>query len=384
MSALSSEFPVSSGEMPALDFDRADRVTRRHQLLKDYLKTRRYDAILLQDPANFAWLTCGGDNTRSGGSVPVAAILVTADARVILCNNVDSGQLFERELAGLGFLLKERPWTESPDVLRTAVCRGRTVASDVWFPATENIAADIQQFRFTLDEPDIERARQLSHEVAHAVEATARNFRSGATEAEVAGHLSHRLLKHGIEPTRLQVMADGQGWRYRHWAYGHDPIEMHCVISATGRRAGLHSSATRTVCLGCPAEDVFKTHQLAMLVQTTGMYFSQAGWTMEETWQRVARIYEKFDIPDEWRLTDQAEITGFRAIEARVTPSSQTRFQAGQLVHWHPSVRSAAVGDTILIKDSGFEVLTAPTEWPMVMIRVKDCQISRPDVLVVE
>ncbi len=381
---LSHSEPVSSGEIPTVDFQRADDVSYKHDLLKEYLQLKNYDALLLQDPANFAWLTSGGDNTRSGGSIPVAALLITKDARVVLCNNVDSGQLFDKELAGLGFLLKERPWTENSYNLRSDVCRGRKIAGDVWFPATENVAGEIQEFRLKLTERDTKQIRALGHELAHAVEATARNFEPGSTEADIAGHLAHRLIKHEIEPVRLQVMADAQGWRYRHWSYGSDQVERHCVISAVGRRHGLLVSATRTVCLGAPSEEFQETHQLATLVQTTGIHFSQAGWSMEETWQRVERIYEKIGVPDEWRLADQADIIGYQLSEKALCPTTQSKFQIGSVVHWHPSVRSALVGDTMLVGEPTCEVITPMQNWPMLSVHVKNSTYERPGILIRE
>ncbi|WP_437202616.1 M24 family metallopeptidase [Planctomicrobium sp. SH664] len=382
--ALSPNSPISSGEMQTLDFERMEEVRRRHALLTEYLQLKGYDALLLQDPANFAWLTCGGDNTPQFGIQPTAAILVTSDARVVLCNNVDSGRLFDRELAGLGFLLKERPWTEDLSILRQDVCRGRRVAGDVWFPGTENVAEDLHPFRSRRSAKEIEQLRELGRDLAHAVEATARNFEPGAMESEVAGHLAHRLIKHRIIPCRIQVMADAQGWRYRHWTFGNDAIERHCVLSAVGRRHGLYVAATRTVCLGSPSEELQQVHRLATLIQTTGMYFTQPGWTMEETWKRVLRIYEKFGVPDEWRCADQADIIGFRPCEVPVLPNSTRVFESQTAVFWHPSVRSSLVGDTILVRDNGMEVLTPTQNWPVLSVRVKNETFDRPGLLIRE
>lgn len=382
--ALAPNAPMSSGEIPTVDSDRAEDVSRRHALLVEYLRLKSYDGLLLQDPANFGWLTCGGDNTRKGNSAPLAAILVTPEARVILCSNVDSGQIFDRDLMGMGFLLKERPWTEDPRVLRQDVCRGRKVASDCGFPGTENVSIELDPFRQLLTEREMEQMRQLGRDVAHAVEATARNFEPGATESEVAGHLAHRLMKHHVEPVCLQVMADAQGWRYRHWCYGNDAIERHCVISAVGRRHGLHVGASRTVCLGAPSEELQDVHRLATLVQATGMFFSQHAWSMEETWKRVLRIYEKFGVPDEWRCADQADIIGFKASECAVLPNARPAFQHNTAVFWHPSVRSSQVGDTILIKDGSFEIITPTQNWPTLIVKVKGAQMERPGILIRE
>ena len=141
--------PVSSGELPIPDFERVECVSQRHQQLANYLREQQLDGLLIQEPANFAWLTCGGDSLRKGNSQhPIASILVTQDARVVLCNNIDSGQLFNLELAGLGFLLKERPWTEPPEILQQDVCRGRTVAADSVVTGVDCPVVDLRVLRW--------------------------------------------------------------------------------------------------------------------------------------------------------------------------------------------------------------------------------------------
>lgn len=380
--ALAPSFPVSSGEIPAIDFGRVDEVERKHSLLAEYLRLNSADGLLLQDSANFAWLTGGGRNTRRLSDEVVAAILVTGDSRVALCNNVDSGQMFDRELAGLGFLLKERPWTEDRATLMADICRGRKIVADFEFPGTQNISADLQSFRIKLVHHEVDRIRDLGVAVAHAVEATARNFPVGSSEAEVAGHLAHRLIKHGIEPVRIQVMADGQGWRYRHWSFGEDHIERHAIIAAVGKRHGLHACASRTVCLGAPSGELQQVHHLATLVQATGIYFTRPGSTMQETWSKVARIYEKFGTPDEWRSADQGELMGYRPQEQPLLPESPQRFEQGHVICWHPSVRSSLVADTFLLTPSDIENLTPTENWPVLSVVVKGTKVDRPGILI--
>ena len=105
--------PVSSGEIRLPDGDRYDEVERKHKLLVEYLQLKQLDALVLERPENFAWLTSGGNNSRFGTAETSAALFISRDARVVLCNAVDSGQLFDREVPGMGFQVKERPWTES-------------------------------------------------------------------------------------------------------------------------------------------------------------------------------------------------------------------------------------------------------------------------------
>ena len=283
---------------------------------------------------------------------------------MLIAGNVDSGQLFDCELPGVGFQLKERPWHEPRSVLIEDLCRGRKVASDSGFERTTDVSVQLKGMRTRLTNYDCKRMREIGELVTHAVEATARNLQHRESEAEIAGQLAHRLIRQRVTPARIQVLADGQGHRYRHWSYGEDRVERYCVISAIGRREGLHVAACRTVCFGDPPQIIRTGHVCASLIQATGMFFSQADWEIFETWKRLQRIYDKYGYPDEWQLAEQAEIVGYGMAEIPYVANSEFRHEAGMAVHWHPSVGPALVGDTILVTDNGFELITPSENWP--------------------
>ncbi|MBW3542927.1 MAG: M24 family metallopeptidase [Planctomycetes bacterium] len=385
LSALSQQGqygPPSSGELPASDPRRREVVEQRQLAVAAFLEAQGSDALLIERPENFAWFTAGGDASRSGSSETTAALFVTSDARVVVTSNVDSGRLFDRELYGLGFQLKERPWQEPRRQLIEDLCRGRKVAGDTGPGRTRDVADELAALRLPLSEFECDRLRALGREVAHAVEATARYLRPGRTETEIAGELAHRLLKRSIVPERLQVSADGNTRRYRWWGFGGDRAERFCILSAVGRRHGLCALATRTVSFGPPAKELRDAHYRTILMQAAGMYFSQAGLTLGEAWRRVERIYEKFDYPNEWRLADQGEAIGYHSSESVVTPGSDLRLEAGYPIAWHPSIGPALVGDTILVKGERFELLTPLEKWPRVTVKVKDMGVVRPGIYV--
>lgn len=371
----------SSGELPAFSLERANDIDQKHELVTKFLTTHRYSALLLQKPSNLAWFTSGADFTRSGSSETVASLFVMPDARVLLTNNADSSQFFEGTLSGLGFQLKERPWHESPSVLVEDLCRGRNVASDSGFDRTRNVSAELASLRQPLNSLECERLRELGTQVAHAVEATARQFQQGESETEIAGQLAHRLLRRQIIPERIQICGDGISQRFRHWTSGTEPVERFCSLTAFGRRDGLCVGATRTICFDDAPDELRESFQLALMTQATGMHFSQSGWSISDTWKRVARIYEKFGRREEWEFADQAEVIGYEPCESRVTPSNKATLQVGTAIFWHPSVGPAMVGDTMLIGPAGLEMLTPMEQWPMSKVDVKGATILRPDIL---
>ena len=295
--------------------------------------------------------------------------------------NADTAQLFDRELPGLAFQLKERPWYEHRNVLVQDLCRGRLVASDSGLGDTHDVSDFLGQMRLPLSTIECERLRALGQQVAHAVEATGRNFAPGATEADVAGELSHRLIKHQIIPERIQVAANRRTARYRHWSCGNDRIDSIGTIAVVGRRFGLSAAASRTVSFGEPPTPFRAAYQRAALVQATGMHFSRADWELFEIWNRIRRIYEKYDFPEEWQHASQAEIIGYETCEVPIVPKSEYRLAPRTAVHWHPSVNGAALSDTILVGEEGYDVITPCEQWPRLKIKVKGQSIFRPDIL---
>lgn len=381
LATLEQSAPLSSAEFSTIDIDRVTEVARRHQLVSDFLKAEGYSAALLQLPCNFAWMTAGSTSIRCSTSACSPSLFITPEARVVVCNNVDTPLLFEHEVAGLGFQLKERPWSEPRGIMLSDLCRGRKVAGDVPMKNVQEVNVHLQGMRIPLPEYDIQRQRTAGRLVAHAVEATARSLTSGREEAEIAGELAHRLMKHGVHPHRLQVIGDGRGRRFRHWMHSESPVLKYCTISAVGRYQGLHVGAARTVCFGEPPAELLASFQQAALVHATGMYFSQAGWELFEVWNRVRRIYEKSGADDEWRLADQADVCEYEFGGLPLMPTSEFKLSAGTPLFWHPSVGSVLMGDSVLVTSRGAELLTPSTDWPQVAISVKGVGVDVPGLL---
>jgi Xaa-Pro aminopeptidase len=376
--------PLSSAEFATIDADRMDEVARRHKLVIEFLRQERYDALLLQNPANMTWFTAGGlfDSGRASGTS--AALFVTPEARVIVCNNVDTPQILDFQVPHLGFQLKERPWMEPRSVLIADLCRGRNVASDLPFGTTADVGPRMLEMRLPLDDYDLPRLRTAGRLVAHAVEATLRGMTFGRTETEVVGEIAHRMYKHQVTPERIQIFADGRALRYRHWGYTDAPIRSFCSVSVVGRYEGLHVGAVRTVCLEAPTPEFLAAFEKVALVSATGLYFSQVDWELFEVWNRVKRIYEKTGAADEWRLADQADVVEYEYGSVPLMPSSEYRLSAGVPIFWHPSVGPVMAGDSIVVTPSGSEILTPAKDWPTVPISVKGATVPVPAILVVE
>jgi Xaa-Pro dipeptidase len=374
--------PMSSAEFQTVDSDRLADIQHKQAAVKRLLEARQLDAILLQRPLNFGWFTSGGDCCRGGSCDASAALFITPEARVVVTTNAESAQLFDRELQGLGFQLKERPWHEPRTALMDDLCRGRKVASDARFNGTPDISEALKPLRMPLTSIECRKLREMGPSLAHAIEATCRNCEPGQSECDIAGEVAHRMIRHQIYPERIQVCADGRAATYPHWTFGVEPVQRSVAITAIGRRAGLCLGVSRTVSFGNPPQELQNDHHKAILIQASGMFFTQANFAMFEIWNRVARIYEKFKCDDSWERTEQAEVIGYELAEYPLVPRSEFQIAPRMPVYWHPAVGAAISGDSILVGDGQFEVLTPAEGWPKVKVVVKGTTIYRPDILV--
>jgi Xaa-Pro aminopeptidase len=153
------------------------------------------------------------------------------------------------------------------------------------------------------------------------------------------------------------------------------------TIAITGRRHGLCASVTRTVSFG-PADREYRAdHLLATMVDATCIFFSRPGEKVSEVFRRAKRIYEKFDRPHEWTLDYQGNIVGYSPREVMLRPDSTLFLEPATALAWSPSVQAARTEDTVVIDARGYEVVTAPQDWPQIDVAVKGFVIPRPAIL---
>jgi Xaa-Pro aminopeptidase len=374
--------PAADHENDALSARRAD-VEAKHDRIRRFLDDNGYDAVVLGRADSVSWFTSGGDLGQNIASEAASIVVfVNRTSRAILSDNVQSARVFEEELGGLGFQLKERSWYEDCGQMVAELGRGRRLATDFDGPKGLTDEKDrLRALRWPMTRVERQRLRELGRTLTLAVEATCRNFQPGETEAAIAGHLAHRLIREGVVPIDLRVSGDDRLARYRQPSFKAAPIQKYAVISATGRRHGLCASVSRIVSFGKVDRDFGSAHTLAAMVDATYIFFSRPGESVCGVFRRAQRIFEKFDHADEWTLDYQGSLIGYSARESVFFPDSQLSLARDMAVCWSPSVGPARSGDTIVIDSRGFEVVTEAQNWPKLEVMVKGFPIPRPGIL---
>ncbi|WP_250846733.1 M24 family metallopeptidase [Aquisphaera insulae] len=377
--------PAADHESPELVRRRQD-VELKHDRIRAYLDATDQEAVVLGRSDSVSWFSSGGELGQGLGSdLSCVLLFINRTSRAVISDNVQSSRVFEEELAGLGFQLKERPWYNDPFRTVAELCHNRRVGCDLGGAESHpwrKEPSPLKELRKCLTPLERQRLRELGRTLSLAVEATCRNFDRGEREADVAGHLAHRLLREGVTPVSLRVASDDRLERYREATSRAGPIERRATIAVTGRRFGLCASVTRTVCFGQPDADFSRDQNLATMVGATYIFFSRPGQTVADAFRRGKRIFEKFNAPHEWMLDYQGVVLGYSPREMILTPDSEAILEPNMALCWSPSVRSARSEDTIVIDSRGYEVVTAAQNWPQVEVSVKGYAMMRPGVLI--
>jgi Xaa-Pro aminopeptidase len=364
---------------------RRDDVEEKHERIREFLDATGSDAVVLGRADSVAWFTSGGELGQNLASDRSAILIfVNRSCRAVIADNVQSSRVFEEELAGLGFQLKEHPWYEDPCRVVAELCHNRRVATDLGNGCSSSLrtAVDaLRDLRERLTTLERQRLRELGRTLTLAVEATCRNFVRGEREADVAGHLAHRLIREGVFPLDLRVASEDRSARFRRPTFKAAPIRKRATISVTGRRHGLRASVTRSVAFGQVDDEFRRDHLLATMVDATYIYFSRPGELIADVFPKAKRIYEKFNNPHEWTLGYQGTLMGYSPPNALLRPDSQLVLASNMALSWSPSIGAARTEDTMVVDERGFELVTAAQDWPLNDIAVKGFLIPRPGIL---
>ena len=339
------------------------------------------DGLLLLDPENFTWLTSGAAprGTLDPGDQPAA--YCNGEQRWVVCSNLDTQRLFDEEIDGLGFQLKEWPYHWGRAQLLGDICHGRRVACDVPLGECKVVGDRLRLLRRRLSAYEQACLDAVGALAAHALEATCRTMEPGLSEREIAAQVSHRLLHRGAAVVQVGVAADGRARTYRQFGFTSTALRRHAVLTATARKYGLCATASRSVCFGEIDADMRKEHNTVCKVGATYLASTWPDAVPREILLAGRRIYLLSDFEHEWLLASQGFVTGRAAVELPLLPDTADLFQAGWAVTWRASAGAALGCDTFLITDKGARSVTPTEAWPLKRIRVQGAEFVRPDVL---
>src|SRR5205085_1470403 len=100
------------------------------------------------------------------------------------------------------------------------------------------LGEQVHKLRMVVSDYELGIYHRVGQVLSHALEATCRTVQPKQTEQEIAGHLAHRVMKHGPEVISAEVTADDRLRLHRRPGFTAAAVTKHCVITATARLHG--------------------------------------------------------------------------------------------------------------------------------------------------
>jgi Xaa-Pro aminopeptidase len=355
--------------------------TRR---VRQFLDKKGLAALLLKRHANFSWMTCGGLNLVGiATDVGATALLITADSKYLLSNNIEAPRMIEEEgLDQQGFAIKSFPWYAEREtaLVRELAGEGR-IGCDIPYPDTLPMPEEIARLRYSLTSEEQGRYRWLGERVSLAVEQTLMQVRPGEKECEVVGRLCTELWKDRIDPVVFMGAADDRIARFRHPIPTERRVERFLMVSVNARKGGLIVCLTRFVHFGTVPPALQKQYEANVFVDCTFMAHTRPGTAAREVLQRGLDAYRDRGFPEEWRLHHQGGSIGYQPRDYRVTPNTPDVVQESQAFCWNPSITGTKSEDTILAMPQGPDMITRPLLYPRLSVDVAGIRFTRPAIL---
>jgi hypothetical protein len=372
---------VSTKSVADTDTDRRSDVEAKQVWVYNLLRETGCEGLLVLEPDNFGWLTSGGSSRGilDPGELPV--LFFSGEQRCIICSNVETQRLFDEEVDGLGFQLKEWPWHWGRDQLLADLCHGRKMACDRPALDCQIVGDQLRKRRRILSPYEQACFRALGSLLSHALEATCRGLAPTQTERDVAGQLGHRLLHRGAQPVSISVAGSGRSRMYRQCGFTPAVVGNLCVLTASARKYGLYATASRAVSFGPLADELRKEFETTCKIMAT---YVGATWTdsvPKAILNSGKRVYQINGFEHEWRLSPQGFVTGRDLVGVPLNYQTEELLQSGWAVTWQASVGAAVHCDTYLITDQGPEAITTPESWPQKRVRYHGADILLPFVL---
>ena len=293
--------------------------------------------------------------------------------------------MFDEEIDGLGFQVKEWPWHCGRDKHLAELFQGRNLACDQPWPAATarwsaiSCASCAAGSRST----NATATMSLGQIVSHALEASCRTMVKGDTEREVASQLSHRLLHRGAMPMLISVAGDSP-------PPGLSAAELHGRADPRKLHAAGGGPQIRLVRPGQPI-DVFRPARRRSFAGSTMPRARSAPPTSPapgptpcrgRSCMGGRRIFQLIGFEHEWLLSPQGHVTGWASLEKQLTPQTEELLENHTALSWQVSVGAALSADTFVLSEEGPKLITPIENWPVKRIRIQGAEFLRPDLLV--
>jgi len=365
---------------------KADEFNRKHERLVALMGREGFDALVLAHQANFSWLGCGARGFVPLSSVEaIGAFVVRRSGVTLVTNNIEMERLLAEELPGIPLEKASFPWHAPCEAREDAIGKAAGSGKVAWdLPGDGRLCAadSVARERWSLLPSEIERYRRLGTLAEEALRTAALAVEPGWSECEIAAALAVEVEERGMEPVVILIACDDRIKTWRHPLPTDNRLEDIAMLVLGARKWGLVASLTRLVKFSPVDDDLARRHLAVCHVDATLNTGSKTGRAFGEVLKDGIACYESTGFADEWHFHHQGGPTGYAPRDFLATPETTEPILSNQALAWNPSIAGTKSEDTIIVSNDGFEILTAPKEWPTIDVEARGVTMKRADILV--
>jgi antitoxin VapB len=360
-------------------------IQEKLNFLRELIDKHALEAILLQRVSSIAWVTGGAtvyvNSARSEGE---ASLLITQNKQFLFTNNIEAVRLEKEEgLASQGWDFQVVPWFE-PNTYLQKEMSSLKVGSDVFLPHTLDLSKEISILRANLNPEEGMRFRTLGGLCSQAMDAATQFVRPNQTEYEIAALLDAETKRRGVQAIVNLIGTDERIFNFRHPIPTAKKLEHYAMLVLCGRRQGLVCSITRLIHFGHLPDEIQKKALAVARIDALMIAATRPGHTLGDVFKTAMDEYSHAGYPEEWSMHHQGGPAGYEPREYIAGPGATEKVSLGQVYAWNPSISGSKSEDTVLVSETGNEVLTSIPGWPVITIDVDGITMERPAILVMD
>lgn len=348
-------------------------LSTKHARLAAVLETRGADGLVLRSTGALGWFLGGARTHVSLAGAPVAEVLVHRNGAHLLVYGNEAERLLAEELP-VGLETLEVPWAEnlSAHTARTATSLGLAMVLD-----EDELALELRAARAALLPLEQDRYRRLCADTARALSDVLFEAVPQDSERGIASRLAARIMLDGSDPLVVLVAgADRLG--FRHPLPTANPVGNMFMAVLCARREGLIANVTRWVSFAPRSAEQLRAEDSILEVEAEILDATRPGISLASMLPVIQATYPRHGFAaDEWTRHHQGGPTGYVGRDPRLVPGVPDTVVAGQAFAWNPSAPGVKVEDTMLLTESGFEVLSVDPRWPTLTVAGR----QRPAIL---
>jgi Xaa-Pro aminopeptidase len=355
-------------------------VATKLEKIRGLMRSSQMDGIRFKGVDWFAWATGGGNSVVIFTSeVGVAEVFITEDKAWVLTNQIERDRLAQEEISS-EYEIVAFPWEnpKAPDEFVRSHLPGEKCCSDRPSSLEKSLPLSFQALKMTLMPEEIKRYRQVGILAAEAMTEAIQKAQPDWTEYQLAGEGAKALWDRGLDPTLVMVGNQRRVQIHRHPIAGAEPLGEYAMMVFCARGFGLYANLTRFVFFRDPTVDERKKFSEVAQVEAAVFENSKPGRSLSSMYQSLAQAYSEIGKASEIHKHHQGGPTGYLSREAIASSFSADvpTLQNGMALAWNPSLPGAKIEDTVLMQESGLEILTVDPKWPTVSVAGR----LRPDI----